>query len=532
MQKINPGNFLDASYKAGNVNPESKTTPQSKIPDSIEQVFKNLQSFHLQSSTPSHLSETKSEIKLSSNACKSSSSTSSSSSSASQFPQAILSSSKLRTASQNDKTSTDDNKSFWFSLEEDLEELKSSSDANSSPSPSFQPSPQPILSLSNPAQASDTDVVKNLKTLLSEYNATYYKEYKTEDTQHFILTKVSENDQLIVIPDIHGNLDVIDQVKKLIQIDENYQIKDKNIFCIFLGDYVDKGPNDKKPESAKVLIELLKFKRANPKNVLLTKGNHEDLDINIFSNRPDNTFRYMLLGDNNLQGLLRTFYSKLPLAHIINCGNESIMFSHAGIEVDVDLKRLFTSRSNSLSIPFSQEYDSNKIARNPNTQNAKTITSAQKIEKFIKDTKILINKREPNCSNFNWSDTYQGQQQQNKMVRRRPSNNPLLAIRFNQYRSERHPGVLRIPSDIVKDYFRLISTEAIKVKYMIVAHQHEDRYFSYTSAKNHKRNLITVLGIDSLLVIAMKPQIKNCLIERHSTDTHEKKIYKPLYIMQ
>ena len=74
----------------------------------------------------------------------------------------------------------------------------------------------------------------------------------------------------IIFGDIHG---CSKSCKKAIEIAEN-----KNFQTIFLGDYIDRGP-----DSVQTLVELIKAKKRNP-NWIFLKGNHESMLSDIISN--------------------------------------------------------------------------------------------------------------------------------------------------------------------------------------------------------------------------------------------------------
>lgn len=74
----------------------------------------------------------------------------------------------------------------------------------------------------------------------------------------------------IVFGDIHG---CPEAAKKAIEIAES-----KNTQAIFLGDYIDRGP-----DSVETLFELIKAKRRNPSWIFI-KGNHEKMLSEIIKN--------------------------------------------------------------------------------------------------------------------------------------------------------------------------------------------------------------------------------------------------------
>jgi len=72
------------------------------------------------------------------------------------------------------------------------------------------------------------------------------------------------------VGDIHGHAALLDQLLSLISSDFAAQKHEGPPLLIFLGDYVDRGP-----DSAEVIDRLLELKAESPFEVRLLKGNHE-----------------------------------------------------------------------------------------------------------------------------------------------------------------------------------------------------------------------------------------------------------------
>ncbi len=88
-------------------------------------------------------------------------------------------------------------------------------------------------------------------------------------------------ERMIAIGDIHGQIDLL---KDLI---EN-MIKPTNDDClVFLGDYIDRAPNDQEMET---LFYLKHLKENNPDNIILLRGNHEDMAWNAL-NQPQEYYK-------------------------------------------------------------------------------------------------------------------------------------------------------------------------------------------------------------------------------------------------
>jgi serine/threonine protein phosphatase 1 len=84
--------------------------------------------------------------------------------------------------------------------------------------------------------------------------------------------------RIYAIGDIHGRLDLLDSV--LARIDTDMRVHSvSNAICIFLGDYIDRGPDSKR-----VLDRLVNYGRTQPTVCLM--GNHEAF-LREFLKNPD-----------------------------------------------------------------------------------------------------------------------------------------------------------------------------------------------------------------------------------------------------
>jgi len=80
---------------------------------------------------------------------------------------------------------------------------------------------------------------------------------------------------IYAIGDVHGNLDLLQRLLEKIQPD---LARDQ---LVFMGDYIDRGPNPKG-----VVDYVLGFKRlVNPQEVICLKGNHEAMFLNFLQGR-------------------------------------------------------------------------------------------------------------------------------------------------------------------------------------------------------------------------------------------------------
>lgn len=91
------------------------------------------------------------------------------------------------------------------------------------------------------------------------------------------------------IGDIHGRLDLLDQIETTIAADISITRPEQPLIC-YLGDYVDRGPH-----SAQVLDRLCALGDTSPKRIFL-KGNHEDRMIDFLAAPQKNGPAWMKFG--------------------------------------------------------------------------------------------------------------------------------------------------------------------------------------------------------------------------------------------
>lgn len=86
------------------------------------------------------------------------------------------------------------------------------------------------------------------------------------------LVKMEPSGEAVVVGDLHGDLQSLTHILKRSNFLEKASTN-TGVFLIFLGDYVDRGPN-----SPEVLYVVLKLKQLFPTNIVLLRGNHEGPD--------------------------------------------------------------------------------------------------------------------------------------------------------------------------------------------------------------------------------------------------------------
>jgi len=159
--------------------------------------------------------------------------------------------------------------------------------------------------------------------------------------------RAPENVRIYAIGDIHGCLDLLDDLLSIIKNDAKTSPKEKCV--VFLGDYVDRGGDSKG-----VIDRLIDIKN-NDKNSIFLKGNHEDALLNFLCDPEPNEDWLHWGGDATLESygikdvwrrdardLAAEFEEKISLEHFTFLDSLDLykilgnyLFVHAGIKPGV-----------------------------------------------------------------------------------------------------------------------------------------------------------------------------------------------------
>jgi protein phosphatase len=82
------------------------------------------------------------------------------------------------------------------------------------------------------------------------------------------LLKTSPKFSYLIVGDLHGDSDSLEKLISIVNFRKH--LEDKSNKVVFLGDYVDRGPNQL--ETLEYALNLFK---SNPEQVILLRGNHE-----------------------------------------------------------------------------------------------------------------------------------------------------------------------------------------------------------------------------------------------------------------
>jgi len=281
--------------------------------------------------------------------------------------------------------------------------------------------------------------------------------FKEKNYQPFVQkVEIDPEDQIAFHGDFHGDIDSFNQFIKFLA-DKGYmdphnpfKIIKPNFKIILLGDYTDRGEH-----GAEVIYTALQLKKHNPDNVVMVRGNHEDLDINAhygFIRELSAKFKDPEL----LKHHVDAFYNQLPVALYVKSGANALLCCHGGLEFGFDQTKKL------LNAPAHQNHMViDKVMR---------ATQAQQLAPDFKDClhkmpqsqiKDYDPRTAPHCGSlgFMWSD-FQFQ----------PNNNKQAPILYAAGRNN-----WNFPQEITKHLLQQASTSNCALRGIFRAHQHNEK---------------------------------------------------------
>lgn len=147
---------------------------------------------------------------------------------------------------------------------------------------------------------------------------------------------------VIAIGDLHGDIRSFAQMLEELnrrKILDGFAVRQPNCHLIFTGDFTDRGSY-----GTEVLYTLFRLKMANPAQVHIVRGNHEDFDLAARFG-----FLAELLGkygrDANIPKLMRA-YDLLPAVVYLGTGRDFLQVNHGGMEPGFDPRALLATPGN------------------------------------------------------------------------------------------------------------------------------------------------------------------------------------------
>jgi hypothetical protein len=153
---------------------------------------------------------------------------------------------------------------------------------------------------------------------------------------------VSPDSTVITIGDLHGDvrsfLQMLEELNRR-QFLDGFKVRKPTHHLIFTGDFTDRGSY-----GTEVLYTLFRLKMANPAQVHIARGNHEDFDL---------VSRYGFLDelrgkygpDVNITKLMRA-YDLLPVVVYLGNGQDFLQVNHGGMEPGYDPRTLLAAPGN------------------------------------------------------------------------------------------------------------------------------------------------------------------------------------------
>lgn len=155
--------------------------------------------------------------------------------------------------------------------------------------------------------------------------------------------KIPVGSQVVFHGDFHGDIrsmiGMLDWLNEK-QILDGFRIKDPKTWMVFLGDYVDRGSY-----GVEVLYTLMRLKLANPKQVLMVRGNHEDFKMTAsygFLNEVQSKY-----GPNVVPFSIWRMYDFLPVVIYLGAGENYIQCNHGGMEPGFSPRKLLAAKTTS-----------------------------------------------------------------------------------------------------------------------------------------------------------------------------------------
>ena len=187
--------------------------------------------------------------------------------------------------------------------------------------------------------------------------AVWVEKSYTQIPQFFVQKlEVTPGTKIAIHGDIHGDIYSLNKfIEHLIQqgyLDNNLKIINPNFKMIFLGDYTDRGQH-----GAEVIFTILWLKSYNPDDVILVRGNHEDVNLNMpygFAKELNQKFgRDLRL---KLMSTLDALYINLPVALYLVSGSDTakdaFLCCHGGIELGFNPTHLLNAPQTTCYTPL------------------------------------------------------------------------------------------------------------------------------------------------------------------------------------
>jgi hypothetical protein len=289
---------------------------------------------------------------------------------------------------------------------------------------------------------------ENKKPHTSIFN---FKSYNKEPFQTLVQKLSVPATYITFWGDLHGSIhSFLRTLQILIKkgfLQDNFTIIDPHFYMIFLGDYTDRGKY-----GVEIWYTLARLKIANPHNVIILRGNHEDADLNDaygFVLECDNKFKDP---DEKRKGLITLFnlYNLLPAALFLGIENstEYVQCCHGGLEPGFNPQNLLNSTASfQLIESLDQKVSLNTLSFKPFIEEIKNNPC---YSKFFKSSHLI---KMPSDLGFLWNDFFI---------------NPLTIAQCNKGRG------IAFGKEATQSFLKIFSSPQAQLKAIIRAHQHNN----------------------------------------------------------
>jgi hypothetical protein len=237
--------------------------------------------------------------------------------------------------------------------------------------------------------------------------------------------------QVVMFGDLHGAVHSLirdlQKLKKEQILDNNFKLRDARSYMLFLGDYVDRGLH-----GVEVMYTLCRLKIANPQQVFLIRGNHEDYQLGLRFDKRNQGVSEEKNRVTNFITELRTkfkitpeqiisiyrFYDILPVVIYLGCGSEKqhnfLQCCHGGIECGYnpyDLLHSSDSINYELIGTLQRKLFYEQLSQTDQSRIKKCLLPEQfvwQIENINLSAPMQINQKDGQvrCMGFMWDDFY------------------------------------------------------------------------------------------------------------------------------
>lgn len=284
-------------------------------------------------------------------------------------------------------------------------------------------------------------------SLESPLDASFFDLYKAIPFQPYIQKIIiPEKSTLFLWGDTHGSIHSLVRCLQNLQfkgyIDDQFTILTSNTYLIFLGDFVDRGYYN-----VEVLYILMRLHIANPQNVILIRGNHEDINVN--SNAHIGIIKQMNHLNYHIPSILYRLYDMLPIAAYLGCGNNHdrpyIMCCHGGPEIGVSPAALITAPN---TITHMRIHNVDRLSAFKSMPKSWHMPIIQKTPKRSRNSFNVVTPTYPDYLGFMWNDFIDTDD--TELLAYNPSRGYKLGKKITQYLIARDGG----PNRQIKAIFR------------------------------------------------------------------------------